>query len=392
MSNHSDLKSKDIKEIAKNVIWPIEEQTKVKHELLRNYISKWIAILFSQQERMAKPKKLVYIDGFSGPGVYWRDKTHKALALGSPLIVANEAKKYIHNSPNSEFVIICLEKDSKSVAILNMYLELFNKYGQNWKAYPAEFDQAINTMLDGLEESGTKNAPIFFFIDPFGYTGFPMTTLKRILKYPLVELFINFNIYDVERFCHDENKDKTMVALFGCKDFIKARQANSSAEKYIFLKNLYCRRLQLEGLAKYVMPFRVNTPKQKARPRYYLIHASNHLKALKAMKDSMAQISDKPFAFEAIGISNTQTNLFEDPEKLTLKSKIENYLKSLSPNSISYEGLEDWAYPDTNGISKTIKQSLCELEEIDKTIKIKRLPSQQKTTVVKGAKIRYINQ
>jgi hypothetical protein len=108
------------------------------------------------------------------------------------------------------------------------------------------------------------------------------------------------------------------------------------------------------------------------------------------MKDSMAKLSDSPYAFEAIGGSNIQMGLFEDPEKLNLKSQIQTYIKANTPNSILYEILEEWAYINTNGISSKIKEILCELEKIDKYISIERKPKQQKTTVVKGAKIKYI--
>ena len=59
------------------------------------------------------------------------------------------------------------------------------------------------------------------------------------------------------------------------------------------------------------MPFRINTLGQKTRPRYYLIHVSRNLKALKVMKDTMGRISDVPYRFEAVGVKTDQMSLFE---------------------------------------------------------------------------------
>ena len=54
-------------------LWPIGLQTKVKHQLLRRYISPWMAILLSYQEKFREGGSLLYFDGFAGPGLYWKD-------------------------------------------------------------------------------------------------------------------------------------------------------------------------------------------------------------------------------------------------------------------------------------------------------------------------------
>ena len=171
----------------------------------------------------------------------------------------------------------------------------------------------------------------------------------------------------------------------------EVRNITKSEKKYTFLINLYIRQLRQFTGAKFVMPFRVNTPDQGRKPRYFLIHSSNHIVALKEMKNSMALTSDKPYSFEAIGIPKNQEDLFEDPEKISIVKNIELYLKSKYPDWILFEDLEKWAYINTNGINRSIKLSLLELENNKKLIEIERKQGQKKTTVVKGAKIRYIN-
>ncbi|MGB9800713.1 MAG: hypothetical protein ACPLUL_11530 [Thermanaerothrix sp.] len=45
-----------------NKVWKIELHTKAKHEILRRYLGAWFGILGS------KIPRVVYIDGFCGPG------------------------------------------------------------------------------------------------------------------------------------------------------------------------------------------------------------------------------------------------------------------------------------------------------------------------------------
>lgn len=60
-------------------IWEIEPHTLAKHEILRRYLGAWFPILGTYNRR------IVYIDGFCGPGQY------KGGEPGSPIIALQEA-------------------------------------------------------------------------------------------------------------------------------------------------------------------------------------------------------------------------------------------------------------------------------------------------------------
>ena len=81
--------------------WIIKEPTKIKHQLLRSYIGKWMGILFAQQARIGKPEILLYFDGFSGPGIYWKDENKNSTCPGSPIIVGEIANKFIESKRSS---------------------------------------------------------------------------------------------------------------------------------------------------------------------------------------------------------------------------------------------------------------------------------------------------
>src|SRR5215475_1669133 len=65
--------------VPKDTIWPIEPHTSAKHQILRNYLDAWLPILGKYNRR------IVYIDGFSGPGEYAGGEP------GSPIIALEAA-------------------------------------------------------------------------------------------------------------------------------------------------------------------------------------------------------------------------------------------------------------------------------------------------------------
>jgi hypothetical protein len=164
-----------------------------------------------------------------------------------------------------------------------------------------------------------------------------------------------------------------------------AETAGREEAKYAFFVNLYSTCLLKAG-AQYVMPFRVNTPSQGTRSRYFLIHASKDILALKTMKNNMAKVSDAPYRFEAIGLVSDQMSLFEDPDKVALRDRIEQLCRNVK-GELDYDQIEEWAYANTTGVAKTIKEALVELEH-DSKVAIQRQPKQRKNTVVSGARIR----
>jgi len=370
----------------REIPWIIEEHTKIKHQLLNDYLGAWMPIMYSQQSLIGKDKKLIYVDGFAGPGEYWRDGTKKSKVKGSPIIVAEKVNKYIEEDNTRKFLIIAIDSDKRCVENLQPILQEANKYNQSWQTLHTTFEQGMDELFGYLEEQNANIAPAFFFIDPFGYSGFTMDTMERILKHPRTELFINFMHYDINRFLQTDHSQEHLQSLFGCDEHRNTAALNSD-EKTSFLVDLYCKILKERASGIYILPFRMNTPGQGRRPRYFLIHVSQHIKALREMKNRMARASTQAFSFEAIGIDPCrQLDLFEPTGEEVLRHKIFEFVKSKPYDKILYEELENWAYQSTSGIAKEIKQSLVILENEVKII-IERKPRQKTYTVNDGAYI-----
>lgn len=78
-------------------LWKIDPHTKAKHEILRRYLGAWFGILGQ------KIPRIVYIDGFCGPGEY------ECGEPGSPLIALQQATPLATKCQNTEFVFIFID-------------------------------------------------------------------------------------------------------------------------------------------------------------------------------------------------------------------------------------------------------------------------------------------
>jgi three-Cys-motif partner protein len=366
--------------------WVIEEPTKIKHQLLNDYLGAWMSILYSNQSLIGREKKLIYVDGFSGPGEYWADETKSAKVNGSPVLVAEKANKYIDEDKNRKFLIIAIDSEKRCIDSLKPILEGKNKHKQEWQVLHTTFEQGMDELFGYLETNNARIAPAFFFVDPFGYSGFTMETMLRILKHPRTELFINFMHYDINRFLQTDHSQGHLQALFGSDDYKNAADL-SSDEKISYLMDLYCKNLKKGADGIYTLPFRMNTPGQGRRPRYFLIHVSQHIKALKEMKNCMARASSQAFSFEAIGLgAERQLNLFDLNDEEKLKKQISVFLNRYCGKDVLYQNIENWAYEHTAGVRKDIQTALIELEQAG-NLTIERKLRQRQSTVTEGALI-----
>ena len=94
----------------KTTIWDIEPHTMAKHEILRRYMQAWMPIL-----GRSGFEKIVYIDGFAGPGRYSNGEN------GSPIIALKTALE--HKTPiTSEVWFLFVEQDKDRAGMLKEIL------------------------------------------------------------------------------------------------------------------------------------------------------------------------------------------------------------------------------------------------------------------------------
>ncbi|MBU1159524.1 MAG: three-Cys-motif partner protein TcmP [Candidatus Thermoplasmatota archaeon] len=259
----------------------MQPHTEAKHAILKSYLGAWFPIL-----SRAKTKRILYIDAFAGPGRYKGDEQ------GSPIIALEVARDHILNLP-CEIVFWFIESRS------DRYDNLVSEIGQIQHTLPknlkilhecCEFDESVTRALDGIENSEKALAPALVFIDPFGFSDTPMSTIQRIMSNKKSEVLITFMTRDIDRFKSRPELASTFDRLFGTDEWSKAFDMHNQSGRIDFLRELY--RTQLEKVAgvKYARAF--DMLDQNDSPIYSLFHGTNSVKGLLEMKTAFWKIDE----------------------------------------------------------------------------------------------------
>jgi len=260
------------------IVWQIEPHTIAKHEILRNYLNAWFPILSRWSGR------IIYLDGFAGPGVY------KDGEDGSPVIALQTALEHTLRDRFQEIVFFFIEKDPKRAQILTEVLKKrFPDLPKNikYEVQGAEFAPTLQNALDDLEKQGARLAPTFAFLDPFGFTGFPMELIGRFMSCAKCEVLITFMAGPIRRFL-DEWREPALNELFASQVWKKARDISDSDARLRFLLDLYERQLRDVGGAEYVRSFAMIGSYNQVI--YYLVYGTKHWKGLEVMKEAMWRV------------------------------------------------------------------------------------------------------
>jgi three-Cys-motif partner protein len=285
----------------KATLWELNPHTKAKHEILRRYLAAWFPILGTYH------KRIVYIDGFSGPGRY------KDGEPGSPLIALDVAANH-RKSTSGEIVFWFIEEREDRLAHLKEELAALGVPSHfTVTAESGRFHEKFGKVLASIEEDKNSPAPTFAFIDPFGFSGIPFSLIERLLSHKRCEVFITFMVDAINRFVeHPEDKVvQHIVEAFGGDDAVQV--AKGIGNRIVRLRELY--QSKLSSVAKYVRFFEMRD--RQDRPQYYLFFATNNELGHVKMKEAMWKVDpDGEFRFSDATNPN-QWVLFEaDPTQV----------------------------------------------------------------------------
>ncbi len=251
------------------------EQTYVKHFFLEKYIERLSYNIFSFRN------KIVYVDGFSGP---WKNSDEN-LADTSFYIASQQLKKIVtehiaHCGRKYEAACLFIEKKANAFAELKAFCDQLTGV----KAVPihAEFENAVDEVLNFV-----SNDFSFVFIDPTGWTGFPLDKITPILRLR-GETMINFMFDHVNRFLLDTRPEnaRSLDSLFGSTDwqdqFYRAVAEHGNREDAIV--EVYTARLREAAIKKGMpMPFvssvKIKNP-LKERTYFHLVYLTRNWKGI----------------------------------------------------------------------------------------------------------------
>ena len=225
-------------------IWRLEPHTRGKHLVLRNYLDAWLPI------RSKRNSRILFIDGFSGPGEYLDGEE------GSPLIALRAL--YEHRAKGritSEIRFIFIERDEERAAHLSSIVD-------GWRpSLPTNcavqvvngiFDGTMSGLLDQIEVQARRLAPSLVMLDPFGVSGTPMSVIERILSNSRSEVYISFMYESINRFKNTAEFAPHLDDLFGCADWRAGIGIEDPEERKTFFYGLYENQLRKSGATQVV--------------------------------------------------------------------------------------------------------------------------------------------
>jgi three-Cys-motif partner protein len=338
-------------------IWEISEHTKAKHAILRKYLGAWYPILGRWG------RKIVFIDGFSGPGEYTDGES------GSPIIALETAIDHTADLSRCKIVYLFIEEDqSRSDHLRQLIDTRFSDppMPSNLSVHvtTGEFSSTVENALDQLGDKSL--APTFAMVDPFGPKGAPLSTIARIAEYEKCEVLFSLMTEPMVRFLNSPIFEPHMDSVFGTADWRDA-QSLDTGEKAPFLRDLYAAQLKEIGF-KYVPPgFELRDSGNKVE--YYLMFGTNNLLGLEKMKDAMWSVdATGNYQFSDFKANSAQLSLLEDgPDYDYLRTLVKSRFSD--GNYFSIETAEEFVLAETHFRKANFKaQVLKPLEQADQLV------------------------
>ncbi|WP_422473677.1 three-Cys-motif partner protein TcmP [Endozoicomonas sp. ALB032] len=269
-----------------NVSPPIlEEHSRVKHNVIGEYLRRYISKLTSDPRR--DHLKLFIVDGFAGGGVYRSEDGQ--LLDGSPLVMlktTREMEKQVQESRTKDFRI----QDQyyfieKSPAANRSLAHVLDQHGlQQDKDHFWQINGSFSTKLPDVirdikrQAPRSKNHRCIFLLDQYGYKDVPMQDLYKIrTEIPGAEVILTFstdsviNYYSSKPAFVQAMKNIGLQAIFETEFQSQLREGNySRTVMEQILHHLICRK---SGF-KHFTSFFIRSP--KSNRSYWLMHLSNH--------------------------------------------------------------------------------------------------------------------
>lgn len=361
----------------KSTIWELEPHTEAKLTILKKYLNAWIPIITKYNP------KVLYIDGFAGPGEYIGGKE------GSPIVAINAFLN--QKIPiKSTVKMIFVEADKERYDFLIQKIQSMKLPSNLDVSVTCDtFENAIGLKLEKLIKQGFYLMPTFAFIDPFGFTGIPLSIIENIMKSPKTEVLINFMYEEINRFTSLQKVWDGLFDTFGTDEWKKVNDEKEPAKRDRMLRDIYKVQLEKKAKAKYVRFFKMIN--NSNRTDYYLFFGTNDLTGLKKMKEAMWNVDKSgTFQFSDATYNPSQPTLFEiEPNYKELKQLIINKFKG---KTVGVEEVELFVVVETpfrethykRQVLKSMEESL--LPEIVVTA----LKNRRKGTYPEDTKIQFL--
>lgn len=325
-------------------VWDIEKHTEAKHTILRRYLQAWFPILSSFNDR------ILYIDGFAGPGEYSKGEP------GSPIIALETAIAAVKDNrlkPSVKIMFLFIEEDEERCEHLKSLLARISlPHNIRYNVECGRFDETLKSALDQFDIQKKSLAPTFAFIDPFGISDTPFSIIERIMKFKRCEVLITFMSGFINRFKDHPNAINYIDELFETKywrhELLKSPENSGEEEIVEFYQE------RLKSKAKFVRSFEMKN--RSNQTIYRLIFGTNNIQGLRKMKESMWKVDGQGTFTFSDRTDPSQTVLFElTPNYNDLKNQL---ISQFRGKTVKIEEISEFIVAETAYLDSKIKTEI----------------------------------
>jgi three-Cys-motif partner protein len=251
------------------------EQTQAKHFILRGYLQE---LAF----KVLHGWDVAYVDGFSGP---WESKsgdfsdTSFMIAIG----VLKDAQTKVADQTGVRRNVKCFfsEKDADAYGQMAAAVASFNRPDDGFeiRTFHGEFVDAVQQ----IRKFVGRSFPLIF-IDPTGWTEYPLTKIAPLFAPNKCETLINFMYGHISRFVtHPDDKIiSSLDPILGGPGWQKRLDANMKPGPAV--ERLFRETLKAAGGFAYVVSTKIDKSTQN-RPHFFLAYATKDRAGLKAFRE-----------------------------------------------------------------------------------------------------------
>lgn len=264
------------------------------------YFKAWAAIILRGQS-YKNINKVLYVDLFSGPGIYDDGK------VSTPIKILNSINqsKGTFVDYDKQVQTIFNDKDQEQYEKLIANIEGLPYYDElSFKPIISNGEANLELLKTALKEQ----VPSLTFIDPLGY-GFTQRMLMYSIKRWGSDLFMLFNFNRIRAAISNNKVQQNMLEIFGDKFSILQEYYDkepSPKKREIFIIETFESIFEEKGFM--TLRFKINFP-DKDQTSHYLFFISKVALAITRAKEILSKYSD----YQADGIPQFGANLNIQP-------------------------------------------------------------------------------
>jgi three-Cys-motif partner protein len=271
---------------------PLDPHSKVKHQLVTDYLQRYICVLMANHRMPSL--KLTLVDGFAGGGLY---SDGSGTALGSPLLLLqtvreaearlNLARRSSLRKVDAHYHFVELKKSNFDYLKNALHAEGHaDRIGRDIALYQSDFEAVCKSIVSSTQaRKGGERA--LFLLDQYAYDDIKLSTVQHILsQLQGAEVILTFNVDSLLAFLADTDQFHNITRKIGLEEHIDwAGYAQLKAQKRwreVIQRQIAYGIWKASG-ARFMTLFFV-TPRGDTPWSYWLVHLSNAYKANDVMK------------------------------------------------------------------------------------------------------------